>query len=126
MNDEEYREYCLGLLQQFAGRMLQEGQSASADDPLWDLVSGFRQLCAGESIYEQAPELVNRLFSSCPHLAPEFPRDLLWFFGGECLHFMADEELEAFQTLDEMRQAAALAGESFDYQETRAKLLKLQ
>lgn len=37
-----------------------------------------------------------------PQLAPMVPRDLLWFFGGECLHFMSDEEISKYQRLEDI------------------------
>ena len=69
---------------------------------------------------------MTRLFSGCPQLAPTFPRELLWFLGGDCLHYMPDEELDVFQQLDEMRAEAAKRSECLDYQKARANLLKLQ
>jgi hypothetical protein len=60
-----------------------------------------------------------------PHLTPLLPRDLLWHFGGDCLHFMPDEEIERFQRLDEQRHDAQQTGQHFDYQRERARLLGL-
>lgn len=58
-------------------------------------------------------------------LAPLLPRDLLWFFGGDCLHYMPDEEINQFQQLDEMRYAASSNNLEFDYPAERAKLFNL-
>ena len=69
---------------------------------------------------------MERLFTTYPDFAPTFPRDLLWFFGGECLHFMPDSELELYQKLDSQRHEAAARGEQLDLATARAKLLKLQ
>ena len=49
------------------------------------------------------PALVARLFTTYPDFAPTFPRELLWFFGGDCLHYMPDEEIATFQQLEELR-----------------------
>ncbi|MCL6271108.1 hypothetical protein M3P05_14375 [Sansalvadorimonas sp. 2012CJ34-2] len=46
----------------------------------------------------------NWLFSfigNHPQLTPLVPRDLLWFLGGDCLHFMTDEEINAFQKIED-------------------------
>ncbi|MEE4660986.1 MAG: PA2817 family protein [Halieaceae bacterium] len=126
MNDIEYRDYCLTLAQRFSERLAQEAGRASPDDPLRDLQAGFEALACGQDVYERGPALVARLFGSCPQLAPLFPRELLWFIGGECLHFMPDSELAQFQQLEDMRADAAARGERLDYQAERAKLLKLQ
>lgn len=57
-----------------------------------------------------------------PHLMPLLYRDLLWFFGGDCLHYMPDEEILKFQRLDELRHAAG-TGETFSYENVRAQIL---
>lgn len=126
MNDQQYRDYCLELLSRFAQLMDKQSQQTSSDDPFRELAGEFQQLAAGTDLYDSGPQLVSKLFSSCPQLAPAFPRELLWFLGGECLHYMPDEELEQFQQLDELRLEAAANGEEMDYQQERAKLLKLQ
>ena len=126
MNDTQYREYCLRLLANLSELLDKEASVSSAEDPLRELAQQFNALADGERLHDDGPELVSRLFSSCPMLAPRVPRDLLWFFGGECLHFMPDEELAMFQLLDDMRLEAASAGEQMDYQEAKANLLKLQ
>ncbi|MEM0954510.1 MAG: PA2817 family protein [Pseudomonadota bacterium] len=126
MNDQEYREYSLSLLQRFCERLSKEAGNASPDDPIRQLLTGFESIAKGDNVYEKGPDLVSTLFASCPQLAPLFPRELLWFLGGECLHFMPDDELLSYQQLDEIRHQAAARGEVLDYQQERAKLLKLQ
>lgn len=54
-----------------------------------------------------------------PQIAHLVPRDLLWFFGGDCLHFMPDVELDLYQQLEERRYAAEQQGESFDWVEEK-------
>jgi hypothetical protein len=60
-----------------------------------------------------------------PDLMPLLPRDLLWFFSGDCLHYMPDEEIAEFQRLDEMRFAAESASQTFDYASERTKHFNL-
>jgi len=43
------------------------------------------------------------------------PRDLLWFFGGDCLHFMPDDEIAVFQQLEERRYEAEQNDKPFDW-----------
>ncbi len=125
MNDSEYRDFCLALATSFAERLHAEADKTSADDPLRVLAAGFAELAQGKNVYEDGPGLVGTLFTHVPEFAPLFPRDLLWFIGGDCLHFMPDEEMQAFQELEERRVAAAGDGD-FDYRAERAKLLNLQ
>jgi hypothetical protein len=125
MNDEQYRTYGLTLMDRFAGFLEKEAANTSSEDPLRELAEGFRGHARGEGLHEQGPLLVQRLFGSCPQLAPAFPRDLLWFLGGDCLHFLADDEIDGYQQLDEKRLDTASRGELMNYPEERAKLLKL-
>lgn len=69
-------------------------------------------------------DLVIRLIRNYPRLAPLLDRELMWFFGGDCLHYMPDEEIAMYQRLDEMSYEAEAKGESFDRRDARAKMLK--
>ena len=90
-------------------------------------ISDFKQLIenfetGNGDIYTTGADLLERAFKMYPGLAHLIARDLLWFFGGSCLHNMADEEIEKFQRLDELRFAAEEAGEEFDYINKRASV----
>jgi hypothetical protein len=127
MNDQEYLEHCRELLQRFARELAQRTEFLEESDPLRVLASGFQGLTEGvEDLYIEGPLLVARLFTHFPDYAPGFPRDLLWFFGGECLHYMPDEEIAQFQELEQLRHASGARSETLDLREARAKLLKLQ
>ncbi|MBN0989651.1 PA2817 family protein [Amphritea pacifica] len=75
-----------------------------------------------EQAYEDGEMFIERAFRMYPQLAHLIARDLLWFFGGSCLHNMPDDEIEKFQRLDELRFAAEERGEAFDYINTRASV----
>lgn len=60
-------------------------------------------------------DLISQVFHRYPQIAHLVPRDLLWFFGGDCLHFMPDEEIVLYQTLDERRFEAEENDEPFDW-----------
>ncbi|MCG8910374.1 PA2817 family protein [Pseudomonas nitroreducens] len=60
-------------------------------------------------------DLISQIFHRYPQIAHLIPRDLLWFFGGDCLHYMPDEELQMYQQLDERRFEAEENGEPFDW-----------
>lgn len=127
MNDEQYLDHCLGLLKEFCRDLVQRVDHLPEDDPLRELTDAFGQLSeAPAELYGTGPALVHRLFTTYPELAPVFPRQLLWFLGGECLHLMPDEEIEQYQQLEEQRQQAAARGETLDLRQARAKLLNLQ
>ncbi|GLK91159.1 PA2817 family protein [Pseudomonas turukhanskensis] len=61
-------------------------------------------------------DLMCQVIHRYPQIAHLVPRDLLWFFGGDCLHFMPDEEITLFQALDERRYEAEQNDEPFDWE----------
>ncbi|MDZ5602166.1 PA2817 family protein [Pseudomonas sp. RP23018S] len=60
-------------------------------------------------------DLICQIIQRYPQIAHLVPRDLLWFFGGECLHFMPDDELEQYQRLEERRYEAEQDDQPFDW-----------
>jgi len=66
---------------------------------------------------------LSRLFRNYPTFAPHLGREVLWYFGGEALHFMPDEEIAKFQQLDDQ---LAEAGEDFDYLAAKQAIFKPQ
>jgi len=127
MNDQDYFNYCITLFTAFSAELTTRTMDLGHTDSLRELAHSFQELTDNHAaLREQGPGLVERLFTTYPDFAPLFPRDLLWFLGGECLHFMPDEEIAVFQQLDDLRLDSLEQEQAFDYQETRAKLLKLQ
>ncbi|MEP1471568.1 MAG: PA2817 family protein [Halieaceae bacterium] len=127
MNDEQYLTYCRQLLSEFAQGFERRTRSLEEGDSLQELAAAFVELASGKrDLYSDGQTLVARLFTTYPDFAPTFPRDLLWFLGGECLHFMPDDEIEQHQQLTDLRAEAAARGETLDLIAARAKLLKLQ
>ena len=127
MNDEQYLKHCCDLLSAFSQRLSEQVSNLPANEALGELAHAITALAPGApNFYDNGALLVSRLFTTYPELAPSVPRQLLWFFGGDCLHFMADEEISQFQELDDMRCDAATRGELLDLREARAKLMNLQ
>lgn len=127
MNDEQYLEHCRTLLAEFAQTLVARTDELPHDHALRELATAYQTLAETTAdLYVRGGILTTRLFDTYPEFAPTYPRQLLWFFGGDCLHYMADEEIAEFQQLEELRLAAASRGETFNMLETRAKLLKLQ
>lgn len=65
----------------------------------------------------EAQELISRFIRCYPNLVPLMHRELLYFIGGECLHFLGDEELALYQQVDEQLYEAEQAGDSVDIAE---------
>jgi len=72
-------------------------------------------------------DLMCQIIQRYPQIAHLVPRDLLWFFGGDCLHYMPDEEIDLYQALEERRFEAEENEEPFDWnQEKQLLALSLQ
>ena len=120
-------QHCRQQFHDFCAALMTRTESLADADSLRELAVAFEKVASGQAdLYEKAPALISRLFETYPDFAPTFPRDLLWFLGGECLHYMPDEEITVFQQLDELRGAAQIRGEVLDFQAARAKLMKSQ
>ncbi len=61
-------------------------------------------------------DLMCQVIQRYPQIAHLVPRDLLWFFAGDCLHYMPDEELAVYQALEERRYEVEQSDEPFDWQ----------
>ncbi len=72
-------------------------------------------------------DLMCQIIQRYPQIAHLIPRDLLWFFGGDCLHYMPDEEIDLYQALEERRFEAEENEEPFDWnQEKQLLAMSLQ
>lgn len=96
---------------------------AEEDRAFLAALNTLRQTSADPEFLAQGQELMCKIVTQYPHLMPLLYRDLLWFFGGDCLHFMPDDEISQYQQLDELRYAAHASGEAFSYENARARLL---
>ena len=126
--DQEYYTYHLELLATFSGQIQQlppfNAEPLHEDDR--EFITALTELQGqpqGISFLEQGQVLMCRVISAYSHLMPLLYRDLLWFFGGDCLHFMPDKEIAIFQRLDEQREEAKQQQVPFSYKEARAKLM---
>ena len=83
-----------------------------------------KQLEAGDqdALYN-GQDIICQIITRYPQIAHMIPRDLLWYFGGDCLHFMPDEEIAQYQLLDEHQAEAAARGEEFNWAQARQLLM---
>lgn len=126
MDDTRYLQYGRQLWHNFASTLELRTRSLPDDEPLRELALRFCAVDRGEEdFYTAGPELALRLFTHHPEFAPTLPRSLLWFLGSDCLHVLTDEELQAFETLDYQRQAAAARGETYDWEAAVRQVLPL-
>ena len=82
------------------------------------------QLEAGDhdALYN-GQEILCQVITRYPQAAHMIPRDLLWYFGGDCLHYMPDEEIAQYQLLDEHQAEAVARGEEFDWEQARQLMM---
>ena len=82
------------------------------------------QLEAGDqdALYN-GQEILCQVISRYPQVAHIIPRDLLWYFGGDCLHYMPDEEIAQYQLLDEHQAEAEARGEEFNWEQARQLMM---
>jgi hypothetical protein len=64
-------------------------------------------------------DLICQVIQRYPQIAHLIPRDLLWFFAGDCLHYMPDEEIAVYQALEERRYEAEQNDEPFDWNQEK-------
>lgn len=79
-----------------------------------------------ESALYSGQEIMSQIFLRYPQIGHLIPRELLWFFGGDCLHFMPDEEIDLFQYLEDLQYEAESAGETFDWLLMKQHILSKQ
>ncbi|MFF7710667.1 PA2817 family protein [Pseudomonas sp. NPDC007930] len=121
-------DHHLALLNHLRGILVALGEAEQVPEESHALfLERFDELLA---LLPQAPvesqylgqDLICQVIQRYPQIAHLVPRDLLWFFGGDCLHFMPDEEIDLFQQLDERRFQAEEDGEAFDWAHERQLL----
>ena len=67
-------------------------------------------------------DILTQVITRYPQIAHLIPRDLLWFFAGDCLHYLSDEEIDMYQALEERRYEAEQNDEPFDWNQEKQLL----
>lgn len=122
-----YQQHHLNFLKiaynNFIGRDPFKSEDPSPDDV--EFIEEFRDLITAfeadpQQCHLEGEDFIDKAFRRYPQLAHLIARDLLWYFGGNNLHNLTDDELTKFQQLDEMRFEAEDQGQVFDYINKRA------
>lgn len=120
----ERLSYHIQLLQHVQQRLTRAAASSDPADPgaaiiapeilhqINDVIEQLMQRT--DSAYMDGQDWLMNILTHHPQLTPAIDRDLLWFFGGECLHFMSDDEIDLFQKLDEQEAEHDPSSGSFD------------
>jgi hypothetical protein len=72
----------------------------------------------------QGQALICRMITHYPHITPSINRDLLWYFGGDCLHYLSDEEISLYQQVDELLFQAQNEGQPLDINTAKTRVFK--
>ncbi len=115
-----YLDHHLALLAHLRGILLAMGENEQVSEESHALfLERFDELLAAlPNVPEErhlGQDMICQVFHRYPQIAHLVPRDLLWFFGGDCLHYMPDEEIAVFQELEERRYEAEQNDEPFDW-----------
>lgn len=122
----QFHRKLLQALQQAAAQAMPVNELSEEDQTLLsqlDLLANSKSF--DETFIATGQQSLCRIVAAYPHLAPQVPRDLFWLFGGDCLHYMPDEEISLYQQLDELRFEAENDNTDFDYEKQRARILGL-
>ncbi|MDG1773668.1 MAG: PA2817 family protein [Oceanicoccus sp.] len=129
MSDSSYFNHHHNLLQalyQHCEKQLPfcDGRATEVDLEFMETLKALSEATdSSETFVEQGQSIVCRIVTHYQHITPTVNRDLFWFFGGECLHYMADEELALYQQLDEKLHENP--EESLDYTAVKASIFQL-
>ncbi len=127
--ENTYFQFHRRLLKNLVAATEQQLPQAHRSEDDQALIEALRTLADRDSLSEDFISLgqwaMYRIIAAYPALTPQVPRDLLWLFGGECLHYMPDDEIARFQRLDESRFAAEDNNIEFDYEKERLRILGL-
>ncbi|HSG62352.1 MAG TPA: PA2817 family protein [Pseudomonadales bacterium] len=126
----DYQGYHRQLLQQFLASVESSapfaGNTFSEQDHAF--LSRLRDLSGSttvdEAFFSEGQALLCQVVATYPHLTPVIPRDLLWYFSGDCLHFLSDEEIDVYSQLDEIRFEAEKHGATFNMAEAKQTIRK--
>lgn len=79
--------------------------SEQASDVDREFIATFKSLCLSSNTDADysfnGQSIITRIVSHYQHITPSVSRDLFWYFGGDCLHYMTDEETALYQQLEE-------------------------
>lgn len=119
-----YRQLLEELAQQCQRRV--DGHAGHNEESNQQLLAKLAQLLEdfgrSQDYVAQATHIVTTLIRDYPDIVPLMPRDILWFCGSECLHFLGDDELDRYQLIEERYYDG---GDTANYRDIRAQVFGL-
>lgn len=123
-NHFQHHRALLQSLYQFCKNELPFNSDQATDTDL-EFICSLQALAEAEKYSEDynynGQQMICRIVANYPKITPTINRDLFWHFGGDCLHYMSDEEIDLYQQVDELLHENG----SMEYSEAKAKLFQL-
>jgi hypothetical protein len=129
MSNSNYFEHHIKIIQALYQYCLQQlpfcdEQVNEVDEEFLSLLKQLSEATSvDESFQYNGQIIVGRIVSQYQHITPSVNRDLFWFFGGDCLHYMPDDEIKSYQQLDEYLHDHS--EETLDFSEAKARIFQL-
>ena len=96
-----------------------------ASDTDKEIIEGLKSLSTAPAFNDEfqylGQSVLTRIIANYPHITASISRDLLWFFAGDCLHFMGDDEITLYQQIDELLNEQP----AMDYADAKASVFQL-
>ena len=96
-----------------------------ASDTDKEIIEGLKSLSTSQAFSDEfqylGQSILTRIIANYPHITASISRDLLWFFAGDCLHFMGDDEITLYQQIDELLNEQP----ALDYVDAKASVFQL-
>ncbi|WP_159268414.1 PA2817 family protein [Zhongshania aliphaticivorans] len=105
---------------------LQNTNIKESNEELLSLFSAL-ELCFanGDDYTPIGQQIITRIVSHYPAITPQVHRDLFWFYGGDCLHFLSDDEIQKYQTLEERYYDLSKTDSDACYRNLRAQIFNM-
>lgn len=123
-NNTSYQNYHRKLLRQLAEHINSTApfNGGELDELQADFVEKLSAILDSSTAPATQIELgqwvLSQIVSNYQSIMPAVPRSLFWYFGGECMHYLGDEEIELFQKLEESyHEGLAADTEATDYEQ---------
>lgn len=107
-SSNDYLKHHLQLLADLYQTCMEQApfNQPQASDTDKEIIQGLKTLSSSTAISDAFQHLgqsiLTRIIANYPHITAGISRDLLWFFAGDCLHFMGDDEIALYQQIDEL------------------------
>jgi hypothetical protein len=123
----EYFNHHLQLLADLQQTCLAQApfNQPEASDTDKEIIEGLKTLTTSPAVNDDfqylGQSILTRIIANYPHITASISRDLLWFFAGDCLHFMGDDEITLYQQIDELLNEQP----ALDYVDAKARVFQL-